>query len=248
MNKPYVGVTGVMDQRDGQILADSWDHPTHLLMVGVLATSTTLNGGASTRYPNRYPVVSAIKDLWPRDPEGGHHPKTLNLIHYATKNKNTLADQFKLLKTLAGPLCDGIQLNMIWPDVQDVIQARHLFNRVVLQLGPSAMKEAGNDPYKIAQWLTPYKGSITDVLIDASGGKGVPINVAKAHSIAKAVRDMYPDFGLGVAGGLCAPMVPTVLPLLKDFPDMSFDAEGRIRDLKDNLDLDLSQQYLKAFC
>ena len=75
MNKPYVGVTGVMDQRDGQILADSWDHPTHLLMVGVLATSTTLNGGASTRYPNRYPVFPPSRICGPGTQKGGTIPR-----------------------------------------------------------------------------------------------------------------------------------------------------------------------------
>ena len=246
MKTPYVGVTGVMTRADAQAVLDLWTDPNRLVMVGVLATSLTLAGKPSTRYPARYPSAALIRGIWPMTKDNDHDPRSLNLVHYATKNRATLKGQLDLLKLMCGPLCDGIQLNMIWPDFDAVHHARTLFDRVVLQLGPSAMKEAGS-PSDIADRLAPYKGYLTDVLIDASGGKGVDLDVAKATTLARAVRDKCPDLGVGVAGGLQYKTVPDLKPLLDVFPDLNIDAEGRIRDENDKLDLSKTLSYLSAF-
>ena len=54
--------------------------------------------------------------------------------------------------------------------------------------------------------------------------------------------------GLVVAGGLSPTTLHLVQPLIEEFPDVSIDAEGRLRDHEDHLDLQVAGQYLsKAF-
>jgi len=54
--------------------------------------------------------------------------------------------------------------------------------------------------------------------------------------------------GLGVAGGLSPTTLDLVRPLTNEFPDLSIDAEGRLRTPEDHLDLAVSSEYLrKAF-
>jgi hypothetical protein len=68
----------------------------------------------------------------------------------------------------------------------------------------------------------------TDVLLDASGGRGQAIDVAAAEVAVQQIRDACPGLGIGIAGGLCAEMVPQVAHLLAD--GVSVDAEGALRD------------------
>ena len=56
-----------------------------------------------------------------------------------------------------------------------------------------------------------------------------------------------PDLGLVVAGGLCAENIEELLtPLLPGWAHVSIDAEGRLRDEEDVLDVGAAQAYLEA--
>ena len=50
--------------------------------------------------------------------------------------------------------------------------------------------------------------------------------------------------GLGVAGGLCAERLYLLDGLLDEFPNLSIDAEGRLRDANDQLDLSAAKDYV----
>ena len=56
-----------------------------------------------------------------------------------------------------------------------------------------------------------------------------------------------PDLGLVVAGGLHAGNIDELLsPLLPRWANVSIDAEGRLRDADDVLDLGAAVSYLRA--
>lgn len=90
-----------------------------------------------------------------------------------------------------------------------------------------------------------YRGLITDVLIDVSAGKGVPIDPAKVRGIVEAMRTWNANLGIGIAGGLCAETLPAVADLVREY-DLSIDAEGRLRNDRDELDLEKVRAYLGA--
>lgn len=238
---PYIGVTGFMTEAEVTAAVAAFDalpNPRQrVLMVGVLASSKTLRG-EQNRWPNRYPRVGEIAGLL------SPHRWVLNLIHYATDDKQTLGDQLEQLMLLGGRNLDGFQLNMSWPDPHSLGVVRG--TRVVLQLNPGSLAVHDNNPEAVASALDAYIPCITDVLLDASGGLGVPIDVETAATYVRAIGARHRELGIGVAGGLSHASLDRIQPLMDEFPRLSFDAEGRLRTPapEDTLDLELMRHYI----
>lgn len=51
-----------------------------------------------------------------------------------------------------------------------------------------------------------------------------------AEQYLAAITEKFPDLGIGAAGGLSPTTLHLVGPLLKKFPKLSIDVEGRVRD------------------
>ena len=52
--------------------------------------------------------------------------------------------------------------------------------------------------------------------------------------------------GIGVAGGLGPDTTASLEPLLERWPVLSWDAQARLRDQHDQLDLDACRKYLET--
>ncbi len=243
---PYIGVTGFMTSAEVsyaiQTHREAWNNrePTHELMVGVLASDKTLRG-EKNKWSRRYPPVEEISALFE------DAPNTLNLIHYA--GEKSLENLIRL-NNLGGSNCDGFQLNGDWPDPAVLTKLLETVGdrRIVLQVGPTMLAKLNVSGADFLERLEPLADVITDVLIDASGGKGLPIDPATTSWPVSIVAENYPKLGIGIAGGLCAETVtPTLGQMLR--AKMSVDAEGRLRDEADgggNLDLVKMSAYIKA--
>ena len=90
---------------------------------------------------------------------------------------------------------------------------------------------------------------MTDILFDMSGGTGAAIDVAETERVLEA---LYGSFGgadagganIGVAGGLDPVAVVALAPLFARWPDLTIDAEGRLRDKDDALDCEKARQFV----
>jgi hypothetical protein len=240
---PYIGVSGVMTPEEVYgIMAcyhASDDIPRlrdRRLMLGVLASSKTLVGGTN-KYPRRYPATQDIAALFPPD------RRSLNLIHYATDDQANLPRQLHSLIALGGPFLDGFQINMAWP-TKNAFAKQLKGLRVVLQIGPAAQQQVRHDPETLVIALGEYDDAITDILIDGSGGKGVPMDVDAVSRYVDAVATACPHLGIGVAGGLSASRLLQLETLVTRHPFVSIDAEGRIRDANDDLDPVMTKAYV----
>lgn len=240
----YIGITGFMKRAEVERALTHIEHPPHehvthrQLMVGVLVSLDTLNGKPPARFPGRYPAIKEVAGIFTDD------PRALNLIHYVTSDRKTLPEQLARLVELGGPHLHGFQLNMRWPDPATIILLKSL--RVVLQLGPKALEEVKGDPEALALRLDAYRGHITDVLIDASGGEGRPIDLEGSLTQVRAIHRRHPDLGIGEAGGFCAETIDERLrPHVAAYSDLSLDAEGRLRTPQDTLDPEAEGAYLK---
>ena len=99
----------------------------------------------------------------------------------------------------------------------------------------------------LARRCAEYDGIVTDVLVDASEGFGMPLDAGASARYLAAIADAAPDLGLVVAGGLCADNINKLLsPLLPQWGHVSIDAEGRLRDGDDTLDVGAAAAYLRA--
>jgi phosphoribosylanthranilate isomerase len=154
-----------------------------------------------------------------------------------------------LAQDLAGPNCHGFQLNITWPEPKALerYKTRAHFNNktIVLQCGNKALEVCRNDPIELVMRLQEYEGLIDYVLIDPSGGHGQEFNVPVAMDYF-AKLDRLPWLGFGIAGGLHAGNLDRLSSLVAEYSDFSIDAEGRLRDSQDDLNIEAARAYLQA--
>ena len=180
-------------------------------------------------------------------------PRCLNLVHYRPPPGANLADALARATEVGGTHCHGVQINATrgapWPDPNalEVYRARSRPTRIIFQAGREAMESVNHQPDELARRCAAYSGLVTDVLVDASEGLGIPLDAARSVDYLSAIRAVAPELGLVVAGGLHSGNVSELLaPLLPDWSDASIDAEGRLRDAADHLNTDAAIAYLRA--
>ena len=224
------------------------------LAVGVLASWKTLNGEAAGN-PERYPRIDDVRALFDAavDPIRHYSPglgqkegdgttleikdRTLRIIHYNSREPDLPAQVARLCEA-AGPNLDGFQLNVVWPkseEIRDIAQEYPAL-RLILQINREMYSNVGRNTQLLVNELrAKYFPHVTDFLFDMSGGTGAQMDMEEATRVLEA---LYASFGgvekggvgIGVAGGLEYRNVYGLKPLLDRWPDLSFDAEGRVRD------------------
>ncbi len=240
--QPYIGITGFMSRKEvNWVLMPFIEKIDRPIMVGVLVSSRTLRGEAN-KWPNRYPKPEVLRELFPA------YGNLLNLIHFNTKEPDSLLYDMCLAQDLAGPNCHGFQLNIAWPDkkVLEDYKAKAQFRQktIVLQCGAKAIKEAGS-PFDLGLRLKQYEGLIDYVLLDPSGGLGQDFHEAEMAAMLYYVRENASiDLGIGIAGGLHPENLERLRPLASRF-EFGIDAEGKLRNADDHLDLPKAALYLQ---
>ena len=243
----YIGITGFTTPEEvAAVVADLPARPGRLLMCGVLLSNALLSGQTSDA-PNRCPPPGAIASIFSDD------PRCLNLVHYRPRPGANLADALVQATEVGGPNCHGVQINATrgapWPEPAALTEYRHRSapQRIVLQAGREAMASVDGDPTRLARRCAEYTGIVTDVLVDASEGLGIPLDAIRSARYLEAMASAAPDLDLVVAGGLSAGNIAELLsPLLPQWADVSIDAEGRLRDGEDRLDIVAARAYLEA--
>ncbi|HEX5718512.1 MAG TPA: hypothetical protein VF179_20285 [Thermoanaerobaculia bacterium] len=229
MRGPYLGVTGFTTAAQvREALALAPPASRRRLMIGVLASDRP-----PERNPRRLPAVEEIPEIFP------DHPLALNLVHYYTDEPATLGRQLADLAARCGPNLHGFQINGVWPSRQDLEEVRRL--RIVVQMDAAMLEGPPEDAVRRTREIA---GLAHDLLLDASGGQGRPLDPAALLPFLRGLAET--GLGLGVAGGLSAANLHLLEPLLAEFPDLSFDAETCLRDEEDRLDPERVREYVRA--
>lgn len=262
---PYIGVTGFMTQEE--VLAVVSGIPGHLvhlrvraeepemtprkIMIGVLMTQATLKGlpnGKSRRYPKKETVAHIFSD----------DPRVMNVIHYHTHDMRTLSEQLRGMLSLSSAI-DGFQLNMRWPALESLRTVKDEFPslRIILRIDEKAMHGVRWNADTLSTKIAGYAGIAEHVLFDMSGGKGALLSLEPEFiTLVKKVARKLEKEGIlvGVAGGLDDISVRSLNPLVYEMRDrssgwnyarlLSTDAEGRLRDENDALDIKKAIRYI----
>lgn len=245
MNTAYIGVTGFMSRAEvDAVLTAIPAGAERLLMVGVLVSSKTMQG-IPNKWPKRYPSADQIASIFP------DHPLALNLAHFNTNDSNELFDQMMAVTELGGENFHGFQLNIAWPDPYTIwrYKQKHPNKIIVIQCGQSALEIMDCDPIVVATVADNYQDTCEYLLIDPSGGLGKPLNTLKGLDYLHELNSRLSRMKFGIAGGLSpATLEDLIGPIVKKFPNTSIDAEGRLRDSNDNLDVAIAKDFvLKAY-
>ena len=161
-------------------------------------------------------------------------------------------DDFHITKALAygGDGINALQLDMTWPDAGEIENALRVSEKeieVILQIGTTAFTKANNDHKNVVEKLRWYEGLIQYVLLDASVGRGIQMDPDALMIYACAIRKAFPELGIVIAGGLGPSTVELIEPFARKFPDISIDAEGKLRSsgsILDPVDWYMAEMYL----
>lgn len=234
---PYIGITDFMtiEQVEKMFCVFRNHRPPgskRQLHVGVMMSRKTLRGYGS-KWAAVWPPKEKIADIFGLE-------DVYNCLHYADYEYDHHPCE-NLLKAIScgGIGLDAIQLDMIWPEPADIAGAIHLSRRhpeVILQIGGYSLIAVGNSPTTLVERLADYDGVVDRVLFDQSMGHGRGMEAKELLPFIRAVHLHFPKLGLVVAGGLGPGTVGLVQPIVKEFPDVSIDAQGRLRPSGNSLD------------
>lgn len=249
MINPYIGITDFTScEQVIKMLEVFGGHKApgsqRMLHVGVMMSFKTLND-IKTKWSKAFPPKETIADIFYATDKEVYY-----CLHYADYDHNTKSADLARGLEYAGPFVNAVQLDMPWPDPEIVTNAIHMLRgriEVILQVGESAIKEAGNDPARIVCRLGDYEGVVHRVLLDKSMGRGLGMDAVGLIPFAQAIRQNFPKLGIGAAGGLGPETLHLVEPLIEKIPDLSIDAQGRLRpsgSALDPIDWNMAKAYL----
>ena len=255
--RPYFGITdftSIEEVRAMEVVMRAYrPTPDHMLHVGVMMSRKSLHG-EPTRWAAAWLKNEAIKDVLSDD-------RVYNCLHYADfaeEQDAHLALSLAKAMSYGGPKLHGLQLDMVWPYPPDVIRAKAIARKVIdispeiiLQLGGKALDRMHNDPVMVTGMLAEYGEGIDRVLLDRSGGMGVPLDASALLPFCEEIMLRLPRLGITVAGGLSAETMHLMGPIWKEFPNISIDAQGALRPSRnamDPIDWGLAEAYLRAAC
>ncbi|MCX6735899.1 MAG: hypothetical protein NTZ13_02350 [Candidatus Parcubacteria bacterium] len=244
---PYVGITDFMTFEQVQQmlavfksnLAPSQNRRLH---VGVMMSYKTLHN-LETRWTKAFPKKENIADIFSSS-------ETMNCLHYA--DYEAIDVQCSIAKAISygGNGINALQLDMIWPNpdyIAKAVFASGVNLEVILQIGKNAIEEANDDPKEVVKRLSGYKDIVQYVLLDKSMGQGLGMDATGLIPFAKAVKEAFPEISIVAAGGLGPESVGLVKPLVLEFPDISIDAQGKLRqsgNALDPIDWNMAEMYL----
>lgn len=246
---PYVGITDFTSFKQVTKMLTVFRRykspgSQRVLHVGVMMSFKTLNN-IETKWSKAFPPKNTIADIFRPNDDDVYY-----CLHYADYNHDTKFTDLVRGLEYAGQFVHAIQLDMPWPDPEVVASGVHTSHKqieVILQIGKRPIDECNSDPAEVVRRLGDYDGVIHRVLLDKSMGRGLGMDATELIPFAQAIRDRFPDLGLVVAGGLGPDSIGLVEPLVKVFPDISIDAQGRLRQsgsALDPIDWDMAGAYL----
>ena len=239
--KPYIGITGVTCREQVEAIVEMADRiglpRTHQLMIGVLASYRSLVWGELAD-PHQYVQVEVLNGVFVND------RRLFNLVHYNSRADGLVRQLVDLVSRV--DCADGVQLNIPWPAVSSLRRHRErAYTPVVLQISHRAYCEVGGTPERLVERLRGYAGVIEYVLFDPSGGLGKDFDGKQAESILAALVEAELPFRYGVAGGLAPGKLQRLKPLLEIYSELSWDAQGGLRNQARQLDLGRCRRFLE---
>jgi hypothetical protein len=190
--------------------------------------------GEPTKWASVFPKKEIVSDIL-------SHPNVYNCLHYADYGDlgvdANLVDTLHCVADYGGSHLDAIQLDMIWPDPRALERFKKAKEcELILQIGKRAFRDISSDASLLVSKLGEYNGIVERLLFDMSGGEGREMQTEWLLSYLRIAREHFSGFSFGVAGGLGPYSVHLLEPLLSEFPHISIDAQGQLRNSANSMD------------
>lgn len=252
--KPYVGVTGITKITEAKSVVDLFYKyrrgKKHRLMVGFLVSKKGLLAREKLTGGSRYPSLEEMPALL----EASGYDDVIRTIHYHSKGRK-LCDEIERVMDQDGITgsVEAVQFNVKFPPDEDEIRSvleDFPGMEMILQANEGALSFYDGNPEGFANLVSARFAGIHHVLIDPSGGRGIEMDVLKMVSFYETLKKTMPKTSVGFAGGLGPENIFDIVngcKVLLNTDDFSVDAETKLRDGADVLDLDRVEVYMRDF-
>ncbi len=239
MAQPYVGIKGVTSHTEVESILSSAPDMRHAVMVGILMNEDIL-AGKPVQHPKRYPDISRLNEIFIG------HPRALNLVCYQTKAPDSLYDQLCEIRERTGSRLHGFQLDLPEPPilVMDRIRQDWPQAKFSLRINREMFRRSGHRPDVLACTVKEISDLIDYAFVDFTNGDGVPCSPDLLRSLLGALRSAKVPLHLGIGGGLGVYTLSPLKSILRESPDLCLDADFRLRDEQDRLDIQASGEFL----
>lgn len=256
--RPYIGISGVtsveqqaglLDYFRGQGLAGDRD-----LAVGVKAVHNTQFLDKENKYGRAWYPVGEDEFAKALEPRAHSLNVAQTFLDPAYVDDPIYRDVFiNRIRRRGAPWLGAIQFDMLPPSLLPFVESVKCESglKMLLQVHGEIMRTLG--PEKVVRMLGRYAYALDYVLFDASHGKGVRLNTDSLRPFLEAAyaSSELQAVGISVAGGLNSTAVRQDLPILvREYPDLSWDAEGQLHPVNAAglrpLDMNASKSYLAA--
>lgn len=252
--QPYIGVSGIGHyEQHGEIidlaLRERPDLLGYFIMIGIQATGKT----QVLDIPNKrgqmwHPVGDSIAEAASNEDSGFTKP----YIHVFFDGKNELEQGVANVMRRTRHYVQGLQFNgLAWLDTDyrpflSIFKADYPSQSIILQAGSITLDN--HSPSELADGLKTMP--VDYLLLDPSGGEGKQMDLTRIRNYVDEIYQSQLPVGVAVSGGLDAQNVEGLIgPLMEEYPDLSCDAEGRLRKGAEGstmIDIDAVDAYLVA--
>jgi len=252
MVENYVSVTAGKDLDEVNAVIDGFRNNNYFLddklipAIGIQVSEKSLNGIKMKNF--RFAEFKDVP-LFMESIRGNVMP----VIHYNTRNLETLPEQISRVFENIYNDCRLLQLNVTFPDVAHLGAIKERFPDLKISL---QVDYRGKDIDTVVEKIFSYGDCLDYVLIDPSIGRGLGFDVEYSTSLYSKIKDRQPDCGIIFAGGFSGENVESILNQVIDkikTKDFSICAEGQLRDKisdeffgHDVLNVEKMEKYLKV--
>jgi hypothetical protein len=225
--KSYICIAGITrPEHWRQIVAHIPENPNQIVIIEPLVCHESLLGKAS-EYPKRFVSLPELRTLLRR------HPNVLNLVRYTTSERLSLTSQLSRIVELCGPGIDGFQLELAWPDIEQLRQFLAAYpKKLVLKIGQEAYQDVSRSKKRLSSRLMQYRGLVQDIQLNLTEGNNDVFDPDQMLDLLKTLHVL--PFGIGISGHLSSSVdSPGLKMILKSYPGVNISA---LRDFRSDED------------
>ncbi|NTW89996.1 MAG: hypothetical protein HGB37_03775 [Candidatus Moranbacteria bacterium] len=225
--KSHICIAGITrPEHWKQIVSHIPEKPNQIVIIESMVCHETLLGKAS-EYPKRFVSLSELRTLL------GRHPNVLNLVRYSTSERSSVDSQLRRIIELCGPGIDGFQLELAWPDIEQLRRFLAMFpKKLVLKIGRQAYEDVGRSKIRLSSRLLRYHGLIQDIQLNLTEGSEDQFDPDQTLDLLKTLHVL--PFGVGISGRLSDSTDSRDLErVLRLYPGVNISA---LRDLRSEAD------------
>lgn len=222
------------------------------IAVGMLMSEKTGLKNTPNRHGPIYPTQTPAHDIAYRRYRTDLSIEPLRVVvHYNTDHPEYIASQLQEATEQIQQGIDGVQVNNLEAHEIDGLRSFRQERRMpaVLQIHRRFLNTY--TPGDLTELLRQKREACDYIWLDMSGGEGEPLNREQLLPFIKEITEdpELADKGVGLAGGLNGENIQKIEPLLREEPNLSWDAQRGVQTKEDGqyrFDTDKAAKFLQA--